>query len=890
MNVRKEIIRFLSAGAIATAIDFSVYYFLFHFLSFGISKGISFACAGFAGYVLNKYGAFKHNRPSRAEFGRYTLVNFLSLGINVLINQSILNAFPGEVFAALVIATTVTGVCAFVCFKWWVFRALLKEGGDFVWWEWFPLRFIIQAVARRQGFLDPLKIISQLQNFAQPSEVMIPTELLRSGVVLHARGLMNSFAIQHNLDWIWPYWVECQYNPRNEAFIPRSFSLTQINLTHRNWTALGVPDSNECSIVDPRGLVTPCYDGWSLDAWIISAEGGPLIPSRLAAVSQKLVMDGGLCIITKSHFDKLRLQTKAQVIGSAQSSVCEIRVEGIAHQAAWLVISLRPYNPEGVSFIHDIALLENRMGWQVNRKDLVYFNIPPERCELSYYHQGDVYSRLFLQEDKKEIFCRVGLASAAAVYNLEAGQAREVAVSVPLTKNKIENESYSDGRNTSRCAWEESLAEECALQIPDDTFKFLYEAAVRTMVLHSPGEVYPGPYIYRRFWFRDAAFILHGLLCAGFKRRVARALECFRSRQTMQGYFLSQEGEWDSNGEALWIIRQYCEMTGNTPPNEWKESIRKAGRWICKKRLSADLKFEHAGLLPAGFSAEHLGPTDFYYWDDFWAVAGLKAAAFLCSAYKDNEEAVYFEKESRELLESIDQSLKKVNVRLKRPAIPASPYRRLDTGAIGSLAAGYPLRLFDHNDGRILDTVDFLMEKCLVKGGFFHDMTHSGINPYLTLHLAQVLLRAGDPRYFDLMSAVANLATSTGQWPEAIHPRTGGGCMGDGQHVWAAAEWVLMVRNCFVREEANRLVLCSGIPRIWLEKDQTISFGPAPTLFGDIRITIKPGHESICIEWSGQWFAQEPHIEVCVPDFPKTPVQSQSHRVTLKRERASCGS
>jgi len=86
-------------------------------------------------------------------------------------------------------------------------------------------------------------------------------ELVRSSVVLYARGSINTLAIQHNLDWIWPYWVECQYDPRNEAFIPRSFSLTQINLTHRNWTALGVPDCTEFPLVDPRGLVTPYY-GW----------------------------------------------------------------------------------------------------------------------------------------------------------------------------------------------------------------------------------------------------------------------------------------------------------------------------------------------------------------------------------------------------------------------------------------------------------------------------------------------------------------------------------------------------------------------------------------------------------------------------------------------------
>ncbi len=884
MNTKKEIIRFLIAGTIVNATDFSVYYILFHFLPFSVSKGISFTCAGIVGYLLLKYWTFKHNQKSYAEIARYALINSLALGVNVLTNQSILKLRPGAVFLALITATILTGLFTFTCFKWWVFRNLSKEGDYFVWWKWFPLRFTVRAVARRQRFLDPIKIISQLQNFAQPSEVTVPTELLRSGIVLHARGLMNSLAIQHNLDWIWPYWVECQYNPRNEAFIPRSFSLIQINLTHRNWTALGVPDGIEFPLVDPRGLVTPCYDGWSLDVWIIPAEGRPLIPSRLAGVSQKLAMDGGLCVVTESHLEQLKLQLKAQVSGSAQEPVCQVKITGSAGVKARLVVSLRPYNPEGVSFINNITLLENSLGWQVNQKNFVYFDKPPDQCVFSDYHRGDVYSQLSSKENEKEISCKVGMASAAALYLLEAGQSREIAVSVPLMKNKIERESCLDDHSSARLAWEKSLADECSLQIPDEHFQFLYKTAIRTMILHSPKEVYPGPYIYRRFWFRDAAFILYGLLCAGFKKRVARALECFRSRQTMQGYFLSQEGEWDSNGEALWIIRQYCEMTGTVPPKEWKESIQKAGRWICKKRLSADLKFEHAGLLPAGFSAEHLGPNDFYYWDDFWAVAGLKAAALLCTAYKDNENAVSFENEARTLSECLDRSLRKAAERLKRPAIPASPYRRLDTGAIGSLVASYPLRVFQQNDPRVLDTADFLMKNCLVHGGFFHDMTHSGINPYLTLHLAQVLLRAGDPRYFDLMIAVAKLATSTGQWPEAIHPRTGGGCMGDGQHVWAAAEWVLMIRNCFVREEDNRLILCSGIPRTWMEKNQTIAFGPAPTSFGDIQISLKPRGENILVEWQGTWFAKEPPIDIQLSGFKSVRIPPATNSFEFKLE------
>ena len=126
-----------------------------------------------------------------------------------------------------------------------------------MWKKWFPWRFLVKRVARKKGFLDPIDFISKLQHFGQPSEVALPIEIMRLAAVLMARGSLNVLAIQHNLDWNWPFWVVRQFNPHDIAFIPRAFSLTHINLTHRNWTAVGVPDFPNYPIVDPRGLVTP---------------------------------------------------------------------------------------------------------------------------------------------------------------------------------------------------------------------------------------------------------------------------------------------------------------------------------------------------------------------------------------------------------------------------------------------------------------------------------------------------------------------------------------------------------------------------------------------------------------------------------------------------------
>jgi hypothetical protein len=241
-----------------------------------------------------------------------------------------------------------------------------------------------------------------------------------------------------------------------------------------------------------------------------------------------------------------------------------------------------------------------------------------------------------------------------------------------------------------------------------------------------------------------------------------------------------------------------------------------------------------------------------------------------------------FAKDADDFTRAVDASLASCEQRLWRPAMPASPYRRLDAGAIGSLAAGYPTQLCAPDDPRLLDCVEFLLQRCFVNGAFYQDMIHSGLNAYLTLHVAQVLLRAGDDRYLALIDSVAELASSTGQWPEAIHPTTGGGCMGDGHHVWASAEWVLMIRNCFVREEGEQLILGAGVPRRWLDQPDPISYGPAPTDFGPVSVRIIPDPDAAPrVEWDAQWHRNAPTLTIQLPGFEPVTVAEDAGPITL---------
>lgn len=734
-----------------------------------------------------------------------------------------------------------------------------------MWLRWLPWRYMVRKIARAGGFIDPIALMTQFNRFSKPAEVIAPTELLRAGAVLAARGLINSQAIQHNLDWVWPYWVEQQFDPKSESFVPRAFSVTHINITHRNWTAVGYPGSVFTPVVDPRGLLMPFFDSWSLDFWVLGKGEPLLIPSRMKDVHQELVYNGNLSVVTTAQSDRASLTWRIQTLMGDRYPECVIEVDAQSREPGMLVASIRPYNPEGVSFIHSVKKGKDASNFIINDKDKVYLSGSPSSVDFSEYKHGDVYRDLLLNRvnGRSKAVCGVGMATAAAAYELN-GEPRHLTARIPLArKAKSSSAPAIFSQPSVQKRWDEALEEVCKIEVPDERVRFLFDTAIRTMVLHVPNTVYAGPYTYKRFWFRDAVLIGHAMLSAGLSELVRSMVKDFPRHMTANGYFLSQQGEWDSNGQVLWLLERIQRVTGKPLDRAWAPNIRKAAQWIHHKRKTSR---DH-GLLPPGFSAEHLGPNDNYYWDDYWCAGGLFAAARMMRQWGEEEDARKYWEEGEALMASIDSSLASVEERLGGQLLPASPHRRMDSGAVGSLACTYPLQLVRPDDARVVNTLEYLLEECTIDNAFFHDISHSGINPYLTLHIAQALLRNEDERFWPLVERIGQLASPTGQWPEAIHPRLTTGCMGDGQHVWAAAEWVMMIRNCFVREELEEdiVLLCSGIPASWLaNKGTTLRFGPTDTPYGPISVKVNV-QKAVRVEWQASWSKREPRVEVAAP-------------------------
>jgi hypothetical protein len=406
--------------------------------------------------------------------------------------------------------------------------------------------------------------------------------------------------------------------------------------------------------------------------------------------------------------------------------------------------------------------------------------------------------------------------------------------------------------------------------VPDDRLAEAVAASRRfLLLLHDGDEITPGPATYHRFWFRDAAYLLGALDHYGYHDEVAQVLASYPGRQRSDGFFFSQRNEWDANGAALVTLARHWRLTRDAALVEAMVGpIAKGVHWIDRKRRAGTGRGKTdpavAGLLPAGVSAEHLGPFDHFYWDDFWGVAGLRAGAELLRAVDQPDAAEDADRFARAMWADVQASLAVTAGRLGTAAIPAGPRRRIDSGAIGSLAACAPLDLLAPGDERIAATAEALREGFTLADGraFYQGISHSGLGTYLTMQLAAVELRAGDRRCLDRLAWLLDVATPTWTWPEAIHPRLDGGCMGDGHHGWASAELLMFVRDLLVREvppgespDAGGaddsgdavLALSSLVPDGWYGQGWEVH--DAPTAFGRISYAVRWHGDRVALLW-----------------------------------------
>lgn len=750
----------------------------------------------------------------------------------------------------------------------------------------------LKALQKKLGIGDDTILnVSSLMNLLGPAASGFPTEFLGIGASQFSSFFLTPFATQQMIEWVLPYWVRMQFSPESPSFVPHGHVFVAANVTHRNWTGVGLPSYPNEGSIDPRGLVTPWPFSPSIDFWLMT-DKELYCPSELEDVKQVLLDD--LPIVVTSFMASNFLcewTTFAAPIGSNPMVVSIVKVTNKSKKQAnaSLVIAPRPYNTEGFSAVCHLEYKPAEQAFFGDDRPLAYLVEKPDQVMLSDYSHGDV--AIQLRDPQRERLTEVsevnepfGLATAAAIYErkIAGGKSSEVAFLawlspeecphpaakpfLHLDKNPLQ--SVSTKLEEQRHDWKEVTEKGIKATFPEERYQKAFDVNKTFLIfLHDGDSITPGISLYHMMWFRDASYLVPALERTGYLDWAKEILMSYPQRQKADGFFRSHNGEWDSNGQAMWTLVNHFKMTGDIDfLKSVYPSIRKGAQWLSSKRQSS-LPFDDPdyGLLPPGISAEHFGSSDSYYWDDLWAVGGLRAGAYAASVLGRWQDELYMNELAQSFWRCLERSWETQWKRLGRKAIPIAAGRDVDSASIGILAAVYPLDLIDPEDEAMANTVSLIVERCFVRDTHFHAFFHCGINPYLSMHVAQYFLRRRNPYALKIFESLISMETSTHTFPEAINPLTGGGSMGDGHDGWSAADIFNFVRNLLVLEERGKLCLLPLVPAEWFTPGNSIGIEDAPTYYGKVSYSVACDDDSVEFNLPGDFERPPESVEIGIP-------------------------
>lgn len=712
-----------------------------------------------------------------------------------------------------------------------------------------PLERLLRWYLKHKGKDYLLRFIDGLAHVGRPSSVFFPPELFEQGASLLLSGLNNTLAIQANPQWVWPYWVERQQDPEGDEFVPTGVNLVLGNLTRRNWTSIGIYGSSKEAMVDPVGMVTFEAFGPSVLPFL-RINGQTLAPPRLARqAKQSLLGATDPAVVTRFQVrPELEWESVSQALLTEGEELVLISQKltnrGLKPLELSVGYALRPYNPLTIGHINKIKY-KNQL-WRVNGQPALYLPREPER---SFAASGESSDPLFLTEaapQAAKLRSKSGLIAGQSEYDLclAPGETVVLYAAAPFGKHRLGPERgfatlseavLEKAAQRSADFWSLQGRKGLNLSLPEPALQQAFGAVKNHLHVFDDGDRFTaGTFFYHFEWLRDSAFLALAFENLGLAKEVRPKLAGMFAKQTKEGFFKSQDGEWDGAGQAMVTIIRHLRRQGDSGQLKVAfNALFKGAQWIEKTRQkSAASPAPHAGLLPAGISAEHFGPNDHYFWDNFWGLAGIKALLEVAQRLGYPSETVWLEEVAETYQTRLEEAMALAISKTPGGGLPCSVYRNLDTAAIGNLVAIWPLDLFSPFEPWVGPTVEFLYQNNLKQGLFYQQIIHTGLNAYLSVQFAQVLLARGDERAWEVIEALLAFGGPTFVWPEAIHPKTHGGCMGDGDHGWAAAEFVDLVRCLLVKEQQGELLLGLGLRSKWIQSEQSVCLSEAPSDHG----------------------------------------------------------
>ncbi len=703
------------------------------------------------------------------------------------------------------------------------------------------------------------------------------------------------------------------------AHFPRGWFPRYMLREQSFWTCVGLPEGRTCALINEEGQVEPKKGSGSIEPFI--QINGRLFTWADAATTARLEADGlpfpTVCWQVEgvelhiTCFASVVLQREALFVRYCVCNRSRHRLE------PRLFIAIRPFqvNPpwqawKGLGGVSPIThLCFGNAFARVNMKEFVVPLQRPASVGASTFEQGNIVE--YLARDNLPcavtIEDRMGYASGAMRFDFDipAGGSAEIYLAVPMNGDAEEGWmwelSSSDGARIFEEALEMFRQRLCGVRfvLPEgvarDGAETFRTAAGHILINRDGPAIQPGPRRYTRSWIRDGVMIGAALHRIGEMRALRDFVEWYAPYQREDGFVpccVDRDGadwlvEHDSHGQLIFGVYESFRFTKDRDflLRMWPH-IRRAAFYIetlRSQRKGTDYrtceKRDRFGLLPESASHEgYLAHPVHSYWDDFWALRGLRDAWAIALELGCHAEAKSFGEFSQEFEQDIKKSLATVISSRGLDYIPGSvEWADFDPTATANAVA-------------LLGLGDILPQKQL--GWMFElymrdfrkkrsgEMAWTNYSAY-EIRIIKALVRLG--RRSDALELVDfflrdRRPVGWNQWPEISwkDPRSPGH-LGDVPHTWISSEWMSAFASLFAyeREADNSLVVGAGLDHRWFEREGIAVFG-LPTWFGLLDLEMRNlGSNTLEVRVAGTLDTPPGGVVLCPPCEMHSAVQAE---------------
>jgi hypothetical protein len=443
-------------------------------------------------------------------------------------------------------------------------------------------------------------------------------------------------------------------------------------------------------------------------------------------------------------------------------------------------------------------------------------------------------------------------SAAAYTVTLAPGESRSLDFRMPLVPIQtgtpefamLDAARFDDAHRGVVAFWREMLGRGMKIELPEakvtDTFRasLLYNLLALNVV---DGQFVQtvNQFQYHRFYLRDSADLVRMYDATGYSDIAGQVLSLFPSRQEEDGNFLSQPGQYDGWGEALWTYGEHYRRTHDLlfAESVYPQVVR-AVDWLIKARAVDPLHImPMSDVKDNEYVAAHL--TGY----NFLALDGLKSAIELAQAIGHADEAVRFQKEYDDyracFFKLLDTTTQK-NGGYIPPSLDSGVWKGTDWG---NLLAVTPEPVLDAHDPRVTETlrqVQAHYQEGIATytepddGQFLHD--------YLTMKNTLTELVRGDQEQVirEFYAELLHTSSTHAGFEYSIRPWGTRDFEGNlAPHGWFAADYRNLLRNMMVREEGDTLHLLSAVSPEWIAKGKAIRVERAPSYFGQVDFALE---------------------------------------------------